>query len=334
MPKWPKIIIGVTIFIELLAIFFLARIIRIKLSSENNILGISVTPLKKENFLFPQDSELKYFYEPKPDTTQTEERTWFNSDITYTINSDALNERYNYSIEKPPDTFRIIALGDSFTFGSLVNTRDTWPEKLEDLLNEHTGCKQQQKFEVINLGVGGYDVAYIAQRYKARGQKYSPDLILWLESGTGFENINELIIPRMTKYAKDRDLGFKQYEIKEDDYYPIATQALNDIKKIYGEDTLLTQIRGAWNDFFEMRGDIPILIAPLLSIPKERVTLLDSWIQNYKNITIYNELPDIYSLRVVFPDGHPTAEGQLLIAKSMYAYINNSNLIPCILSSQ
>ena len=58
-------------------------------------------------------------------------------------------------IKKNKDTFRIITLGDSFTFGMYINTKDNWTELLEDKLNSDMGCKNISMFEVINLGVGG-----------------------------------------------------------------------------------------------------------------------------------------------------------------------------------
>lgn len=94
-----------------------------------------------------------------------------------------------YSLEKDPGSFRIVVLGDSYTFGQGVKRDETFPKKLEKLLNSMNG---QIKFEVINLGFCGLntvgELEILAERginpitwqpdYKYRGLAYKPDLIL------------------------------------------------------------------------------------------------------------------------------------------------------------
>lgn len=94
-----------------------------------------------------------------------------------------------YSVEKPSGTFRIVVLGDSFTFGQGVKKDETFPKKLELILNKSaTGTK----FEVINLGFCGLntvgELEMLAQRglnpetwepdERYRGLAYQPDLII------------------------------------------------------------------------------------------------------------------------------------------------------------
>jgi len=56
--------------------------------------------------------------------------------------------------------FRILALGDSRTFGDAAGNSGTWPALLEDFLNTNI----PGDFEVINAGVGGY-CAYQGMRF-------------------------------------------------------------------------------------------------------------------------------------------------------------------------
>ena len=79
-----------------------------------------------------------------------------------------------YSPDKTADTYRILILGDSFTFGHGVDNDEVYTEVLERLLNQHS---RTATFEVLNLGIpgAGTDTEYFAfQRYS----NYHPDMIL------------------------------------------------------------------------------------------------------------------------------------------------------------
>lgn len=76
---------------------------------------------------------------------------------------------------KVGDRARIVALGDSFTFGYGVESEEAWPARLEAVLARRSGGA----IEVVNLGVGGYgavqEVAWLAERLEAG---LGPDLVV------------------------------------------------------------------------------------------------------------------------------------------------------------
>jgi hypothetical protein len=67
----------------------------------------------------------------------------------YYIERNSFNYRdLEHEIAKSPDVFRILILGDSQTVGQGIdNLEDTWPKKLESLLNSNLPKK---RFEIIN----------------------------------------------------------------------------------------------------------------------------------------------------------------------------------------
>ncbi len=80
-----------------------------------------------------------------------------------------------HQLEKPPDTFRILMLGDSFLQASQVNEAETSHQVLEDLLNEG---QTPQPFEVISTGVQAWGTGQQLTYYRNEGQFYEPDLVL------------------------------------------------------------------------------------------------------------------------------------------------------------
>lgn len=74
---------------------------------------------------------------------------------------------------KQADTFRVLVLGDSLTYGYGINAEDTYASLIESSLSK------SYQMEVLNLGVSGYqseDVLRIAKKYLPRLQ---PDLVIY-----------------------------------------------------------------------------------------------------------------------------------------------------------
>jgi len=92
----------------------------------------------------------------------------------YQTNSYGLRDR-EISLEKPAQTVRILALGDSTVFGFGVPTEGTFSKRLEAMLNEDPGDTQ---FEVINAGVQSYSLYNSFVYLKRDGIRFDPDLIL------------------------------------------------------------------------------------------------------------------------------------------------------------
>lgn len=77
----------------------------------------------------------------------------------YPVSTNSLGLR-SKEIRPMEGQFRILAIGDSRTFGDAAGNSGTWPALLEDFLNTNI----PGDFEVINAGVGGY-CAYQGMRF-------------------------------------------------------------------------------------------------------------------------------------------------------------------------
>jgi len=91
-------------------------------------------------------------------------------------NHGRIRSRRNFQYSKPPDTYRILCLGDSIFFGYGVNNDELFSSHLEKLLN---GSDNLTRYEVINASAGGWGLLEYATFLKNEGYKYSPDLVIF-----------------------------------------------------------------------------------------------------------------------------------------------------------
>jgi lysophospholipase L1-like esterase len=79
-------------------------------------------------------------------------------------------------VAKPPGTFRIVTLGDSYTWGDKIAlTEDTWPARLESILE--AGARDVD-IEVVNLAEAGFTTANEVELMSRLGWQFGPDLVL------------------------------------------------------------------------------------------------------------------------------------------------------------
>ena len=313
--------------IKLFIIIIIIQIIIISLLSfqiyqkQKNILGeTAVNPIKKENLIFPKEDELKYFYEPKPNVTQIITKNWLPYQPKYKINSDSLNERFNYSVKKPPKTYRIIALGDSFTFGQNVSTERNWVETLEDKLNKNLSCPNIHKFEVINLGVYGYDVQYAIERFIIRGKKYNPDLVIWTYAA--FERILEKMMPYIEE-NKDEAENLENQGI----YYKNWNDARDILKKEIGTEGFLNNLKEQLEKFNNVYKDKLLLVY----FPNYQIYIneLKKFSSQRPNTYIHQLTINWDQKEYFLPDSHLNDFGHQKVAEEMFNFLLKNHLIPC-----
>jgi hypothetical protein len=82
-----------------------------------------------------------------------------------------------YSVEKPPNTIRIVAMGASVAFGWTVSNDESYPQRLEARLNERAKGSGRT-YEVFNFGVGGYSTHDEVKALEAKALRLNPDLVI------------------------------------------------------------------------------------------------------------------------------------------------------------
>lgn len=93
------------------------------------------------------------------------------------ISSAGLRD-HEFSLAKPPGVFRIACIGDSITFGFGLPVADSYPKRLEGLLNVCCAAPGR-RYEVMNFGVPGYNLKEIAETLRSRVLDYRPDFVVY-----------------------------------------------------------------------------------------------------------------------------------------------------------
>ena len=94
-----------------------------------------------------------------------------------------------FTIEKPENIFRIVAIGESTTYGFGVNYSLAYPARLQEILHTDYGYNN---VEVINGGVIGYTSYEVLTNFQFRILELDPDLIIYYgalnDADTRFED--------------------------------------------------------------------------------------------------------------------------------------------------
>jgi len=128
-------------------------------------IGPEIVPVYAENYRLSSDPVLRYELVPGSEYRGGP------------INSDGMRGP-EYAVPKPAGVFRIVMIGDSICFGFEVGPAETLAARLEEYLNRYYG-RGERRFEVLNLGVTGYNITQVVHNLRARGLEYDPDLILY-----------------------------------------------------------------------------------------------------------------------------------------------------------
>jgi lysophospholipase L1-like esterase len=98
--------------------------------------------------------------------------TWFHRPYHVQTNSVGLR-----NTEEPADeAFRILAVGDSQTFGPYLANEDTWPAWTENYLRQRQ--RTASRTQVFNAGIAGYTIADELAYVKEKGVALKPKLVV------------------------------------------------------------------------------------------------------------------------------------------------------------
>ncbi len=130
-------------------------------------------------FLTGAEWASRYYLQNKSDVKsqlQRDERVEYEPILGWRWQNDHyFRDRPSPPQEKPTDLKRIIAMGDSCTYGAGVEAAETYTMQLETILNENNG---DNRFEALNAGVHGYNSRQVYLYLREYMLSFQPDLVI------------------------------------------------------------------------------------------------------------------------------------------------------------
>jgi len=207
-------------------------------------------------FNFPRPNELFEIFEPDTDTLWKLKPGVEMGPGIEPINSKGFRGP-EFSEKKEEGVYRLAALGDSVTFGGVLN----YPRVAAKCLGD--------KWEVINAGVPGYTVFQGYKQFRTRVAALKPDIVTimfgwndhWLSRGytdsqqkfaenenlpPGAGFLTELRVFQIMKYAvynsgaASKEIENRVYRVPLDEYRRLLDRLVADVKKSGAKPILIT----------------------------------------------------------------------------------------------
>jgi lysophospholipase L1-like esterase len=101
--------------------------------------------------------------------------------------------------------YRVLAIGESTTFGATVAASDRpWPEVLEERIAETLDCDRE--IEVVNAGMGTWNLAHSLRRLEGELLRLEPDMVISYHGHNGFKfilkDLPPVVVPEPPVYPK------------------------------------------------------------------------------------------------------------------------------------
>ena len=166
---------------------------------------------------YQYDAEIGHWLEPNQQA--------YTHDKVVSTNSEGIRDS-EYATNASPGIYRILALGDSQTFGNGLELPDTWPKQLEANLNQ---ADKSKKVEVLNAGLPASDTWQHEVILKRLLSTYQPDAVV------------------LAFYVNDVVKRFTPKPVQHEE----GNQLRNRISYILKRSALLLTLRTAWNSILQ-----------------------------------------------------------------------------------
>jgi lysophospholipase L1-like esterase len=233
-----------------------------------------------------------------------------------------------WSEHKPPNTRRVVILGDSVSQGWGVNLNQTYGTLLEERLNSTQGGGRSEQFEILSLSVIGYDLTQILDVAEEDAPRFEPDVyLLPLTELSVFRNwdrhlvlLTELGIDPRYEFLREtlRLVHASESDSSDQLFSKLAPFRIAVVRESLREIKAVADIHHA---------QFLVVLLPSVEdadITTKRFTGIPELLASL-HIT-YVDLSDTFdgilnrdALRFNPEDAHPNARGHAMIANNLYA---------------
>lgn len=249
-------------------------------------------------------------------------------DVLVAYNERGLRDRP--ILPKGEREYRVLALGDSVTFGTGVDQDKTFSARLEPLLRE----RLHRPVRVINSGVGGYNTVQEVTYFKREGIALQPDLVMltyvqndvevnkgpfdpWAQSSPWGKSFPDMVITMVGK------LWF--YRLIHHTYtYALPTSQSEATKASQQESKGWRESMSALGELVAMCQErrIPLMVFFRRLHADENNLLLADVVRHAQGVPVKDMAPWFAGIKVSSVvnskvDGHPNAEGHRVMAEHM-----------------
>lgn len=271
---------------------------------------------------------------------QRKDLSWTEKNVV--LNSAGYRDK-EYPLERAENVSRIFALGDSYTYGWLVdNPEDSYPKKIEKKISA-----SGKNVEVINAGSPGFSTQEMVKRFILEGKYYNPDLVIIGINDDEANFTKTYIAPydnKLNKFIKSLHL----YQISLGNYFKHQAEKINHdyVLKIYTDhnskewEKFSEQILVLKKETERINSKLAIILFPHIH-PNRPKDSYDYYPFNKKfkqfgeenEIFIIDPLEDFLKYQeksdlVINPlDPHPTAKMNEIVANAFLEQFNIENYL-------
>jgi lysophospholipase L1-like esterase len=249
-------------------------------------------------------------------------------DVLVTYNERGLRDRP--ILPKAEGEYRILALGDSVTFGWGVAQDQIFTVKLEQLLQ----ARLQRPVRVINSGVGGYNTVQEVTYFKQEGVTFQPDLVMLTYVQNDIEEYKGPFDPWTAGSLRGKSLpGMVKTMLGKLWFYRLVhhTYTLALSEQLKGQSSNPLQGGEGWSHSMSALGElvamceeekIPLIVFFRRSKPGENNPLFEDVVRHVHGVPVKDmgqwfEGLDEFSLVNSKVDGHSNSEGHRVMAEHM-----------------
>jgi hypothetical protein len=209
-----------------------------------------------------------------------------------------------FEIIKPDNTFRIVTLGGSTTYGQSVDFYyESYPYFLEQILNKKDNLKKinYSKIEVINAGIGGYTTWETLINFQFKVLPLNPDLIIIYH---GYNDVSARLINPQEYYPDNS--GYRKQWSKPPRHIIFKSKFIRLLMPISSFSTLshYTSINGKTISGTDSEEFNPkINTKPIEAINKNKPIYFESNIKSIIGIANVNDIDVMLSTFSYYPRG-------------------------------